>query len=175
MPPAPQRPSTPFTSEARCKRGSSAMASLWLPVLPVLVSPARPVPRAPRVATRSVAFTFVSCALAWKAWNARQARQKLRAALSTGNLPLDLLLEGGLPHGLVEIYGPPQHGKTSLALSCVEAAVKQGRRCAVLDVDRSWPGASSCLAGPQLLQSFAYVEVIWWNGLSQSMRSRRRR
>lgn len=128
------------------KLGSSAMASMWLPVLPALTAPPRPVPRAQRVATRSVAFTAVSCALAWKAWSARQARRRLRAVLSTGNLPLDLVLDGGLPHGLVEVYGPPQGGKTSLALSCVEAAVKQGRRCAVLDVDRSWPGTSSCLA-----------------------------
>eukprot|EP00438_Fugacium_kawagutii_P009160 Skav206201 [mRNA] locus=scaffold1844:361577:362437:- [translate_table: standard] len=53
---------------------------------------------------------------------------------------LDLALHGGLPRGrMVEIFGEPQSGKTSLAFSCMQAALRNNQSCAVLDIDRQWP------------------------------------
>lgn len=59
---------------------------------------------------------------------------------STGALTLDLALGGGLPYGkLVEVYGPEQSGKTTLALSCCVSLQKSGRRknCAFIDVEHA--------------------------------------
>jgi len=50
---------------------------------------------------------------------------------------LDLLLDG-LPRGhMVEAFGPPQAGKTSLALAWAEGACRQGRQCFFMDLDRT--------------------------------------
>eukprot|EP00438_Fugacium_kawagutii_P018196 Skav226140 [mRNA] locus=scaffold1047:566141:566890:- [translate_table: standard] len=59
---------------------------------------------------------------------------------STGALTLDLALGGGMPYGkLVEVYGPEQSGKTTLALSCCVWIQKSGRnkRCAFIDVEHA--------------------------------------
>ena len=59
---------------------------------------------------------------------------------STGALTLDLALGGGLPYGkLVEVYGPEQSGKTTLALSCCVSLQKSGqhKRCAFIDVEHA--------------------------------------
>ena len=59
---------------------------------------------------------------------------------STGALTLDLALGGGLPYGkLVEIYGPEQSGKTTLALSCCVSLQKSGKKkaCAFIDVEHA--------------------------------------
>ena len=66
---------------------------------------------------------------------------------STGALTLDLALGGGLPYGkLVEVYGPEQSGKTTLALSCCVSLQKSGRRknCAFIDVEHALN--TDCLA-----------------------------
>jgi recombination protein RecA len=49
-------------------------------------------------------------------------------AVSTGSLSLDIALGiGGLPYGrIVEIYGPESSGKTTLCLSVMAEAQKQG-------------------------------------------------
>lgn len=113
----------------------------------------RPAPRgaavakAPAVPRSSLAFAAVTGAIAWKTWTARRQRapqqvEKMNTKnfLSTGSLTLDLALCGGLPRGrMVEIFGEPQSGKTSLALSCLRAALRNKQSCAVLDVDRQWP------------------------------------
>ena len=50
---------------------------------------------------------------------------------STGSLGLDVSLGiGGLPKGrIIEIYGPESSGKTTLALSTIAQAQKQGKSC----------------------------------------------
>ncbi|CAE8588461.1 unnamed protein product, partial [Polarella glacialis] len=55
---------------------------------------------------------------------------------STGALTVDLALGGGLPFGrVVEIYGPEQSGKTTMALSCIAGVQNKGGRCAFIDTE----------------------------------------
>jgi recombination protein RecA len=57
----------------------------------------------------------------------------------TGALPLDLAIGvGGLPRGrVVEIYGPESSGKTTLCLSVVAQAQKQGGTAAYIDAEHA--------------------------------------
>ncbi|MCB0389782.1 MAG: recombinase RecA [Bdellovibrionales bacterium] len=58
---------------------------------------------------------------------------------STGALSLDIALGiGGLPRGrIVEIYGPESSGKTTLALSTIAQAQKQGATVAFVDAEHA--------------------------------------
>ncbi len=60
-------------------------------------------------------------------------------AISTGSLGLDIALGiGGLPKGrIVEIYGPESSGKTTLTLSVIAEAQKQGATCAFVDAEHA--------------------------------------
>ncbi|MDW0616207.1 recombinase RecA [Mannheimia haemolytica] len=60
-------------------------------------------------------------------------------AVSTGSLGLDSALGiGGLPMGrIVEIYGPESSGKTTLTLSVVAQAQKNGKTCAFIDAEHA--------------------------------------
>ena len=60
-------------------------------------------------------------------------------AISTGSLSLDVALGiGGLPCGrIVEIYGPESSGKTTLTLSVIAEAQKQGATCAFVDAEHA--------------------------------------
>lgn len=60
-------------------------------------------------------------------------------SVSTGSLPLDIALGiGGLPYGrIVEIYGPESSGKTTLTLSTIAQAQKQGKTCAFIDAEHA--------------------------------------
>lgn len=60
-------------------------------------------------------------------------------AVSTGSLGLDIALGiGGLPYGrIVEIYGPESSGKTTLTLSVIAQAQKQGKTCAFIDAEHA--------------------------------------
>lgn len=60
-------------------------------------------------------------------------------SISTGAASLDRILGiGGLPRGrVVEIYGPESSGKSTLALSVVAQAQKQGLRCAYVDAEHA--------------------------------------
>ena len=60
-------------------------------------------------------------------------------AISTGSLGLDIALGiGGLPKGrIVEIYGPESSGKTTLTLSVIAEAQKQGATCAFIDAEHA--------------------------------------
>lgn len=66
------------------------------------------------------------------------------AAISTGSLPVDLALGvRGIPRGrVVEIFGPEASGKTTIALSTIAQAQKQGGVAAFIDaehaLDPSW-------------------------------------
>ena len=59
--------------------------------------------------------------------------------VSTGSLGLDVALGvGGLPYGrVVEIYGPESSGKTTLSLSAIAEAQKQGKTCAFIDAEHA--------------------------------------
>src|SRR3990167_8774562 len=59
--------------------------------------------------------------------------------ISTGSIAIDLALGvGGLPRGrIVEIYGPEASGKTTLALSVVAEAQKNGGQCAFVDAEHA--------------------------------------
>lgn len=59
--------------------------------------------------------------------------------VSTGSLGLDIALGvGGLPRGrIVEIYGPESSGKTTLTLSVIAEAQRQGLICAFIDAEHA--------------------------------------
>ena len=59
--------------------------------------------------------------------------------VSTGSLALDIALGvGGLPYGRIcEVYGPESSGKTTLTLSVIAEAQKQGKTCAFIDAEHS--------------------------------------
>jgi len=60
-------------------------------------------------------------------------------SVSTGSIGLDIALGiGGLPRGrVVEVYGPESSGKTTLALSTIAQAQKQGGVCAFIDAEHA--------------------------------------
>jgi recombination protein RecA len=62
---------------------------------------------------------------------------KIGNAFSTGVLSLDLALgPGGIPRGrVIELYGPEGAGKTTLALSTIAYAQKEGGLCAYIDAE----------------------------------------
>jgi len=59
--------------------------------------------------------------------------------ISTGSVGLDIALGvGGLPRGrIVEIYGPESSGKTTLTLSVIAEAQRQGLTCAFVDAEHA--------------------------------------
>ncbi len=61
------------------------------------------------------------------------------ACYSTGSLGLDIALGvGGLPRGrVIEIYGPESSGKTTLTLSVIAAAQKEGSTAAFIDAEHA--------------------------------------
>lgn len=63
--------------------------------------------------------------------------------LSTGSISLDNILcdEGGLPPGIVEIFGPEGAGKTTLALQLLVGAQKLGLTCYYFDVEKKLTGS----------------------------------
>lgn len=61
------------------------------------------------------------------------------SVLSTGSIAIDLALGvGGLPRGrIIEVYGPESSGKTTLALSAIAEAQRQGGVAAFIDVEHA--------------------------------------
>ena len=59
--------------------------------------------------------------------------------IPTGSIPVDLALGiGGLPRGrIIEIFGPEASGKTTLALSIIAQAQKNGGNAALIDVEHA--------------------------------------
>lgn len=65
------------------------------------------------------------------------ARMKVET-VSTGALPLDLALGGGLPKArVIEIYGPESCGKTTLALHAIAEVQKAGGIAAFVDAEHA--------------------------------------
>jgi len=71
---------------------------------------------------------------------ARMEIRQLRPPLTTGFAALDAALGGGgLPRGhVVEIFGPPDSGKTTLGLQIVARAQREGWMAGWMDADRTF-------------------------------------
>nr|WP_300312691.1 recombinase RecA [Halomonas sp.] len=67
------------------------------------------------------------------------APRVMMPSVSTGSLSLDIALGiGGLPYGrIVEIFGPESSGKTTLTLSVIAQAQKDGKTCAFIDAEHA--------------------------------------
>jgi len=65
---------------------------------------------------------------------------KLVPAISTGALSLDIALGvGGVPKGrVIEIFGPESSGKTTLALTCIANAQRNGGIAAMIDAEHAF-------------------------------------
>lgn len=71
--------------------------------------------------------------------------------LPTGVLPLDAVLDGGLPRGRIsELIGPFSSGKTSIALTLLAMATRCGEVVACVDLADALHPASLALAGTDL-------------------------
>ncbi len=68
-----------------------------------------------------------------------EASQMSVSTLSTGSVAIDLALGvGGLPKGrIVEIFGPESSGKTTLCLSIIAQAQREGGTAAIIDVEHA--------------------------------------
>ncbi len=81
------------------------------------------------------------------------ARMPLRVfdLLPTGFAVLDRALGGGLPRGgIVEIFGPPGSGKTTLSVAMVANLERQGGAAAWIDAEQSFDPASPARWGLSL-------------------------
>jgi recombination protein RecA len=68
--------------------------------------------------------------------------------IASGLRPLDEALGGGYPRcGIVEIYGPPSSGKTTIALRSVANAQRAGLTVAWIDADRTFDAAYAASLG----------------------------
>ena len=67
-------------------------------------------------------------------------RRELQGILPSGSVSMDAALGvGGLPRGrVVELFGPPAVGKTTLGLQAVAAVQREGETAAFVDVERSF-------------------------------------
>ncbi|HEY4223362.1 MAG TPA: AAA family ATPase, partial [Myxococcota bacterium] len=78
------------------------------------------------------------------------------ARRSTGIAELDMVLGGGLVAGrVVELFGPPGGGKTSLALALVAAVQQAGGNAAFIDVEGTLDPARAERAGVDLKRLIA--------------------
>ena len=68
-----------------------------------------------------------------------EARNMNVSTISTGSIALDLALGvGGLPRGrIAEVYGPESSGKTTLCLSLIAEAQRQGGNAVFIDVEHA--------------------------------------
>lgn len=58
---------------------------------------------------------------------------------TTGALPLDIVLGGGIPKGrIVELFGAESSGKTLISSKCIAECQKAGGVCAFVDVEHSF-------------------------------------
>ncbi len=72
--------------------------------------------------------------------------------LPTGSITLDVALGvGGIPRGrVVEIYGPESSGKTTLTLSIIAQAQKQGGQAAFIDAEHAFDSTYAAKVGVNL-------------------------
>ena len=74
------------------------------------------------------------------------------AAVSTGIMTLDKALGiGGIPRGrVIEIYGPESSGKTTITLSMIAQAQREGGTCAFIDAEHAFDPSYAKLMGINL-------------------------
>jgi recombination protein RecA len=79
-------------------------------------------------------------------------RRDLQGILPSGSVTVDAALGvGGLPRGrIVELFGPPAVGKTTLGLQAVAAVQREGETAAFVDVERSFDPAYAARMGVDL-------------------------
>lgn len=79
-------------------------------------------------------------------------RRDLLGILPSGSVTVDAALGvGGLPRGrMVELFGPPAVGKTTLGLQAVAAVQRDGETAAFVDVERSFDPAYAARMGVDL-------------------------
>jgi recombination protein RecA len=64
---------------------------------------------------------------------------KVLERISSGLLSVDLAIGGGWPRGrIIEVYGPPSHGKSSLMLSTAASALQSGFEALYMDAECSY-------------------------------------
>ena len=70
-------------------------------------------------------------------------RRELEGVLPSGSVTIDAAIGvGGLPRGrMIELFGPPGVGKTTLGLQAVAAVQREGDTVAFVDVERAFDGA----------------------------------
>lgn len=76
-------------------------------------------------------------------------RRDLEGILPSGSVTVDAAMGvGGLPRGrMIELFGPPAVGKTTLGLQAVAAVQKAGETAAFVDVERAFDGSYAVQMG----------------------------
>jgi len=76
-------------------------------------------------------------------------RRDLEGVLPSGSMTVDAAMGiGGLPRGrMIELFGPPAVGKTTLGLQAVAAVQRQGDTAAFVDVERAFDPAYAATMG----------------------------
>ena len=83
--------------------------------------------------------------------------------ISTGSPGLDRSSGiGGIPRGrIVEIYGPESSGKTTVVLSTIAEAQKQGLRCAFIDAEHAFDPTYAEAIGVNLDELLYIAHGAW--------------
>ncbi len=82
-------------------------------------------------------------------------RREIRERLAAGVEPLDRLLSGGLPRGLVELVGRRSSGRFSIGLAALASVTSAGEPAALLDPEESLDPQAAAAAGVDL-------ELLLW-------------
>ena len=82
--------------------------------------------------------------------------------ISTGSLPIDRLLHGGLYSGQLTIaYGKPRTGKTSLAISCASECASNEKKALYIDSDYAFhPNRLAQMTGEQFEKISKQIIII---------------
>ena len=74
---------------------------------------------------------------------------------TTGALPLDIILGGGIPKGrIVELFGAESSGKTLISTKCIAECQKAGGVCAFVDVEHSFDPSFAAKLGVNIDELF---------------------
>ena len=82
-------------------------------------------------------------------------RREIRERLAAGVEPLDRLLSGGLPRGLVELVGRRSSGRFSIGLAALASVTSAGEPAAFLDPEENLDPQAAAAAGVDL-------ELLLW-------------
>src|SRR5512144_1557460 len=82
-------------------------------------------------------------------------RREIGERLAAGVEPLDRLLSGGLPRGLVELVGRRSSGRFSIGLAALASVTSAGEPAALLDPEENLDPQAAAAAGVDL-------ELLLW-------------